>query len=170
MLALVSCSGPPQMKDEAAIKFHLKFAAEPGVATTAIFPMPNDAALPSLMSSLMASDPDGGVAFFMIRVGNGVGLVGHGTLSADLSVGAVKGFPSGEGAPDASLTLEATDAGPNEYYMDLNKGASAVAQVEFEYTASRNCGPNCGGKKSWTFSGPISLGEQVVQMNFVEEN
>ena len=170
-IVLLSCSsGPPQTKTQAAITYHIKFTGEPTQTTTAIFPMPTDVTNDTLMSSLQASEDGGQVKWFMTMYGNGIGIVGMGTVSADLKVAALEGFPSGEGAPDASLSLHVSDGGPEAYYIDVQRPGLGLTNVEFEYTATRDCGPGCGGKRSWTFSGETSPGEEPVSMTYVEEN
>jgi hypothetical protein len=42
--------------------------------------------------------------------------------------------------------------------------------VEFEYTATRDCGAGCGGKRSWTYKDTASPGLEPVSMTYVEEN
>ena len=82
---------------------------------------------------------------------------------------ALKGVAAGRGPPDLFLTTQVLDAGPAEAYLRVNKSGSAIVTVSFELTASRDCGNGCGGKRSWTFSGPVGIALQPVTMNYVEE-
>jgi hypothetical protein len=160
-----------QSRDQAAIVYHLKFTAELGVQTQVIFPMPTDATENTLMSSLTVNEDGGTLGWFMTREGEGIGISGNGSISADMTLSAVSGFDPGSGAPDASLSMQVPDAGPYDYYLVVNKGGGAPAEVEFEYTATRNCGNGCGGKRSWKFSGSAGVGgPAAVTMDFVEEN
>ena len=168
MLALLSCGQAVQSKTEATVKYHLAFTAEPGASTRVIFPLPIDAAQNSVQTAITVSD-GGTIAWVEQAEGLGAALDGHGTASADFFVKNLTGWPESDGPPAAVLSMHQPDAGPGEMYLRVNKGGFATVNVEFEYTATRECGLGCGGKRSWTFSGPVGLTLQRVSMNYVEE-
>ena len=168
LIAMVACGGPPQAKDEAAITYHLQFSAEAGVITEVIFPVPLDAAQDSILALLTASD-GGTITPVDMSLGKGLSLKGQGAIAADYFVKAVRGWDAGNGAPDAVLSLHVPDGGANEYFVRVNKGGSAQCAIEFEYTAARDCGPGCGGSRSWKYSGNVGTSIQRISMNYVEE-
>jgi hypothetical protein len=166
---VTSCGASPQARDEASITYRIKFSAEPGASTRVIFPLPTDAAQQSVENTIQVAD---GGTFSLVDQAEGLGaaLDGHGDAEASFLVKNLKGFPESSGAPDASLSMHQPDAGPAEMYLRVNKGGFATVNVEFEYTASRDCGNGCGGTRSWKFSGAVGLALQSVHMDYVEEN
>lgn len=170
----LACGGPPQQTTEAAVVYRASFTAEEGVSTKVVFPLPDDASRPSIESGLSVTDDgvlvtDGGVVSYVsMPEGVGLALEGHGKIEATFSAKAVRGYPDSTGAPDISLTRRIGDAGTN-YAFAVNKGGSPVAQVDFEYTASRDCGAGCGGSRSFKYAGPVGLAVQTVTLNYVEE-
>lgn len=159
--------GPPQAKDEAAVVYRAAFTSAGGVNTTVIFPFPVDGAELQVQQNLMVSD--GGTA----RVENtaqGLGLAveGFGHVEASFSAPKLSGLGNG-GIPEAALSRPVPDAGTEERYFHVNKGGSGSTQIDFEYSATRDCGEGCGGKRSWTFQGPVGLSLQAVTTSFVEE-
>lgn len=169
MLVLSACGPPPQAQDEASVVYRLKFVAEASANTTVTFPLPLDAAKDAILMGLVA--PDGGTISYAtgVTVDIGTSLTGRGELEAIFTSKKVPGWPSSNEAPLAMLSRAVPDAGPNDFYIHVNKNGAAMAQVEFEYTASRECGNGCGGKRSWKFSGPVGLALQPVTMTYVEE-
>ncbi|MBK7858706.1 MAG: hypothetical protein IPJ65_08810 [Archangiaceae bacterium] len=169
-LVLASCGSGAQAKDEASIVYRIKFSAEEGASTSVTFPLPSDAALTTVQSAIAVTD---GGTIDWVREDDQLitaKLAGHGIAEATFSVKNLKGFPEGSGAPEATLSFHQPDAGPGDLYVRVNKGGFPTANVEFEYTASRDCGSGCGGKRSWTFSGDVGLALQPVHMNYVEEH
>jgi hypothetical protein len=167
MIALSTCSPPPQGMDETSITYTLKFVAEQGVNTRVIFPLPLDAGEVEL--GLTATD--GGTVSFIDQTneGRGAALDGRGTTVATFIGKHVKGFGSSTGLPDVTLSMQQPDGGPGDLYLRVNKGGSAIVHVEYEFTASRDCGNGCGGKRSWTFNDDVGITLQPVHMTYVEE-
>ncbi|MBI3183114.1 MAG: hypothetical protein HYZ28_13330 [Myxococcales bacterium] len=163
-----SCGGPPHRKDEARLSYRAAFTAEPGVNAKVIFPFPNDGAQLSVEQGLSVSD--GGTARLeSTPEGMGLAVEGKGQVEAAFAQERVKGLPAGEGVPEASVSRPVPDGGTGDRYFRVNKGGSASIQVDFEYSATRECGPMCGGKRSWTYRGPVGLSLQEVQTSFTEE-
>ena len=164
----LACGGAPQTRTEAAVVYRAGFSAEEGVTTRVTFPLPDDAAQLAVESGYSVTD-GGTVTFVMGDQGIGLALEGKGTQSASFVAKAVKGYADGSGPPEAKLTRPVPDAGVNDYFFSVNKGGSAVAQIDFQYTASRDCGVGCGGSKSWSLTGPVGLALQEVTLSYVEE-
>ena len=164
--ALAACGPSPQGKDEAAITYRARFSAESGVSTQVHFPAPTDGSQAELLSGLVVSG--GGTATLASPdAGGGLVLSGRGEVEATFSAARVKGLGS-EQVPQAELSSGVPDAGAGERVVRVNKGGSAQAQLEFEYTAERDCGAGCGGRRTWKFSGPVGLGPQQVSMTYEE--
>ncbi len=168
MLALSSCGPPAQMQDEATITYRLKFSSSQQVQTRVIFPLPDDGAQMAIMNGLIARD-GGAVTYIMQNEGVGTALDGLGSAEATYFVKNLNGIGGGSGAPDVKLSLRQPDGGPGDLFVYVNKAGSGSVDVEFEYTAARNCGNGCGGTKSWKFTGSPGLGRQPVHMEYVEE-
>lgn len=166
--AVMACGAPAQMRDEASITYRAKFSAEAGVSTRVIFPLPTDAAQGPLQTAIVVSD-GGTVSYVQQTEGLGFALDAHGVAEATFFAKNLNGFPASDGPPAAELSMHQPDAGPAELYLRVNKGGSAIVNVDFEYTAARDCGNGCGGKRSWKFSGPVGLALQPVHMDYVEE-
>ena len=166
--ALIGCGAPAQQEDEASITYKLAFRAGPADNTRVIFPLPSGGALMGIQAGLMPAD-GGTVTFIEQLEGLGAGLDGQGSAEASYFVKALNGIGGGRGAPDVTLSMQQPDGGPGDLYLRVNKSGSAVVNVDFEFTASRDCGAGCGGKRSWTFSGPVGIALQAVQMTYVEE-
>jgi hypothetical protein len=66
------------------------------------------------------------------------------------------------------VKLSRADAAPNAYLFSVNKGGSALVQVDYSFTASRDCGSGCGGSRAWNYAGPVGLGPQPITVNFKE--
>ncbi len=164
-LLLASCSGPPQKQDEAQVVYRAGFTAEQGVITEVLYPFPSDGLQDAVDAGLTVSD-GGTVKVVDDQQGPALSVTGQGTVTASFTGFHVKGLPAGSGIPAASLSRGSVDAG---YYFRVNKGGSASAQIDFEYTVSRDCGGGCGGTESWKFSGPVGLALQVLQLSFTEE-
>ncbi|MFT3835824.1 MAG: hypothetical protein QM723_02365 [Myxococcaceae bacterium] len=164
-LLLASCSGPPQKQDEVQVVYRAGFSAEQGVMTEVLFPFPNDGLEGALDAGISVSD-GGTAALIDDQQGPALKVSGQGAITASFTGFHVKGIPTGTGIPAASLTRGSVDAG---YYFRVNKGGSASADVDFEYTVSKDCGGGCGGTESWKFSGPVGLALQVLQLSFTEE-
>ncbi|MFZ5467882.1 MAG: hypothetical protein ACOZIN_00480 [Myxococcota bacterium] len=165
--ALCACGPPPQTKDEAAVTYRASFTAEGGVNAKVVFPFPVDGAALVVEQGLQVSDA-GTARMENAQEGSGLALEGNGYVEVTFSAPKVKGLGSG-GIPEAMLSRPVPDGGMGDRYMRVNKGGSASVQVEFEYTASRDCGASCGGKRSWTYQGPVGLSLQEVPMGFSEE-
>jgi hypothetical protein len=60
------------------------------------------------------------------------------------------------------------DASTTERYFQVNKSGSALINIEFEYSATRDCGGSCGGSRSWKYTGPVGLSVQAVTVEFTE--
>lgn len=171
LLALlgVACGkAPPQREEEAKVTYRVAFEAETGVVTRVYFPWVADGAVTTVQTGLAVTD--GGTASVeSTQDGLGLLLEGKGRVEASFEGGRVNGLSNPGGIPDAKLTREVADGGVGDRWVQVNKGGSATAQIEFEYTAQRDCGGGCGGRRSWTFSGPVGLSRQVVPMQFTEE-
>jgi len=158
---------PPQAKDEAGITYRAAFSAEAGVSTKVVFPLPDDASQFTVTQGLVVSD--GGTATVeALAEGTGLAVEGRGQVTASFTGGRVKGLGEG-GIPEAVLSRPVPDGGAGDRYFRVNKGGSALVAVEFEYTASRDCGTACGGKRSWKYEGPVGLSLQEVATTFSEE-
>ena len=167
MLGL-ACGPAAQQQDEATITYKVKFVSSQPVNTRVIFPLPDDGAQMAVMNGLFAAD-GGAVAYVQLTEGGvGTALDGLGMAEASYFVKNLKGLDGGSGPPGASLSMR-TDAGPNGYFVQVNKAGAGIVNIEFEYTASRDCGSGCGGKKSWKFAGEVGLAKQPIQMDYVEE-
>lgn len=166
LLALASCGGPLHQKDEASVTYRAAFSSEAGVNTKVLFPFPDDGAQLQVERGLVSS----GGSFRLESSAEGVGLSleGRGRVEVSFRADKVKGLGEG-GIPQASLTRSVPDGGIGDRYVRVNKGGSATLPIEFEYTAARECGDRCGGRRSWTFSGNVGLALQEVSMSFVEE-
>ena len=164
----LSCGGsPPQARDEAAITYRASFTAEPGVSAKVTFPHAQDAAALAIESGLAVSD--GGTWHLdALQQGLGLTLEGRGHVEASFVGAGVKDLGNAGGVPLARLTRDVPDGGIQERYVQVNKGGTASLQIDFEYTASRDCGATCGGKRSWTYTGPVGLGLQDIQTTFTE--
>jgi hypothetical protein len=171
LCAVAACSPPPQKQNETAITYAASFTAEAGINAVVIFPMPGDGSEPTVQEGILL---DGGTFSLSSAPqyddaeGVGFTLIGVGSVSASFFDAHVTGVGSGSAIPTASLTRGA-DAGVNTYYFHVNKPGEAIINVQFEYTAQRNCGGECGGTQSWTFAGPIGLGLQAVPLTYTEE-
>ncbi len=164
---MFGCGAPPQRADEAAVTFRAAFSAEQGVVTRVIFPWIADGAAAEAEAGLTVSD--GGTAKWETTAdGLGLALEGKGFVEASYSAPRAAGLGNERGIPEAQLTRGVPDAGTAQRYVQVNKGGAATAAVEFEYTASRDCGGGCGGKRGWTFDGPVGLSRQEVSMTFTE--
>jgi hypothetical protein len=170
MLAMLGCGAPAQMQDEATITYRLAFMAGAADNTRVIFPLPNDdgGALMGIQSGLQPSD-GGTISWIEQTEGLGAALDARGSAEAEYFVKSLKGVGGGMGPPDVTLSMQQPDGGPGDLYLRVNKSGSATVNVSFEFTASRDCGSGCGGKRSWTFSGPVGIALQPVHMNYVEE-
>ena len=168
MLALLGCGPPAQMQDEATITYRLKFTSSQAVQTRVIFPLPDDPAQMPIMSGLIVAD-GGSVTYIMANEGLGAALDGLGHAEASFFVKNLGGIDGGSGVPDVKLSMQVPDAGPADVYLRVNKAGTGNVSVEFEYSASRDCGNGCGGKKSWKYSGDVGLARQEVHMDYVEE-
>jgi hypothetical protein len=163
----LGCSSPPQTQDETAVTWSASWTAEPGINATVAFPAPNEAAAATAIQQ--GAIPDGGTFnSFSDPQGNGFALAGLSGVSASYVNARLTGLGSGNALPQASLTRGVPDAG-NSFYFFVNKSGLPIINVTFEYTAQRDCGGGCGGKKSWTFSGSIGPGIQSVPLTYVEE-
>lgn len=169
MIALSFGCGPPsQTQDEATITYRVKFTSSQAVNTRVIFPLPDDGAQMAVMSGLFAAD-GGTVAFIQQPEGVGTALDGLGNAEASYFVKNLTGIDGGSGPPNVSLSMRRPDGGAGDYFVRVNKAGAGVVNIEFEYTASRDCGSGCGGKKSWKFTGEVGLALQPVHMEYVEE-
>jgi hypothetical protein len=167
-LALFACPEPPQLRDEAAITYRAGFSAESGVTTKIYVPFPIDAAADEVKKGLTVTD-GGAVGYEASDGGVFLTVSGRGVIQASYQAARSKAFGSAE-IPDAQLSQQIPDAGSEARYMKVNKGGSATAQVDFEYTVSKDCGAGCGGQRSWTFQGPVGLSLQEISTQFVEES
>jgi hypothetical protein len=165
LMAASGCGGP-QARDETAITYRAGFKAEAGASTKVFFPFPVDAAASEVSEGLSVTD--GGTASVLSDGGTWLVVSGRGEIEASYRATKSKAFGE-ESIPSAQLSGEVPDAGPDVRYVTVNKGGTASAQIQFEYTASKDCGGGCGGKRSWTFQGQVGLSRQEVQMTFVEE-
>ncbi|MBL8957117.1 MAG: hypothetical protein JNK82_40465 [Myxococcaceae bacterium] len=169
-----SCSAPPpQAAGEASITYKLKFVAGPADNTRVIFPLPVGPERDAIMAGIMTSD--GGSMAWVEQgdagpgaTGLGAALDGRGEASATYFVKALS-VGGGSGLPDVNLSMRRPDGGPGELYLRVNKSGASIVTVEYELTASRDCGAGCGGTKSWKFSGDIGTALQPVDMTYVEE-
>jgi hypothetical protein len=168
MLMILSCGPAAQLHDEASITYRLKFSSSQQVQTRVIFPLPDDGAQMAIMNGLIPTD-GGTVTYIMQAEGVGAALDGLGSAEATYFVKNLSGIGGGSGPPDVKLSLRQPDGGPGDLFLFVNKAGSGSASVEFEYTATRNCGNGCGGTKSWKFTGNAGLGRQPVHMDYVEE-
>lgn len=161
-------SPPPQTQSQVSVTFRAAFQAEPGVSAAVLVPWPNDGLASTILAGLQLSD--GGTArVATIFEGDGLSVEGHGSAEASYTVEALEALGSGDGIPDAGLTLQVADGGIEQRYFKVNKGGSSTMKVQYEYTVSRDCGRGCGGKRSWTFSGPVGLSVQEVVTTFKEQ-
>ncbi len=169
-MALISACGspPPQAKSQVAVTFRASFQAEPGVTAAVLVPWPIDGTESEILKNLELSD-GGSVRLATIFEGTGLSVEGHGSASARYSAQSLEALGTGDGIPAAAMTLQVTDAGLGDRYFKVNKGGSSTMKVDFEYTVSRDCGRGCGGKRSWTYSGPIGLSVQEVATTFTEQ-
>lgn len=165
LLLLLGCGAPPQKKNEAAVTYRAKFTAEPGVLTTVTFPFSGDNAQRTVEQGISVTD--GGTAR-LESSNEGIGLTveGRGTVEASFT-GTVTGLGEGE-IPEAALSRSRVENGGTVASFYVNKGGTALVNVELEYTADRDCGGSCGGKRSWKFSGPVGLSVQEVSVEFTE--
>ena len=139
-------SPPPQTQTQVSVTFRAAFQAEPGVTAAVLVPWPNDGTEAELLKGLTLTD-GGSVRVATIFEGTGLSVEGHGSAEASYTVKALEAFGSGEGIPDAGLTLQVADAGTEQRYFKVNKGGSSTMKVQFEYTVSRDCGRGCGGDR-----------------------
>ncbi|MGQ0507296.1 MAG: hypothetical protein ACT4TC_18480 [Myxococcaceae bacterium] len=167
-LVLSACGPAPQTKDQAAILYRAGFSAEAGVVTKVIFPWIADGTAAEAEAALSVTD-GGTVKLETTLDGVGMAVEGKGTVTATYAATRAQGMGGGEGVPEAQLTRPVPDAGTATRYVQVNKGGAASAQIEFEYTASRDCGAGCGGKRGWKYEGPVGLSRQEVLMVFSEE-
>jgi len=164
----LGCSAPPQTKEETAVHYRASFSAEPGVATKVVFPWLGDGAAFAAQSGLSVSD-GGSFALETDNEGLGLAVSGQGDVSVSFDDAHVTGVGSGKAVPEASLTRLAPDGGTTEYLFRVNKGGKALVNVDFEYTASRDCGAECGGTRSWKYQGSVGLALQQVSLQYSEE-
>lgn len=164
---LLSACGGPQAQDEASLIYRASFRAEPGVQTTVVFPFVGDGAAAQVQAGLTVTD-GGSVTVEDQPEGRGLVVAGQGAVTVLYDGAKVKGVDRGAGVPQAQLTRQVPDAGTTERYFRVNKGGVANVQVDFEYTATRDCGPGCGGSRSWTYLGPVGLAVQQVSVVFSE--
>jgi hypothetical protein len=167
MIATACGSPPPQTKSQVSVTFRAGFVAEPGVSAAVLVPFPTDGTEAKILEGLLLTD-GGSVRLATIFEGTGLSVEGHGSASASFSVEALEAL-GGDGIPDAGMTLQVADGGTEARYFKVNKGGSSTMKIDFEYTVSRDCGRGCGGKRSWTFSGPVGLSVQEVATTFKEQ-
>jgi hypothetical protein len=162
------CGAPPsQAKDEAGITYRAVFHAEAGVSAKVVFPLPDDESQLTVTQGLVVSD-GGSARVEAFAEGTGLAVEGRGSIAVAFTGGRVKGLGEG-GIPDAVLSRPVPDGGQGDRYFRVNKGGSGLVAVEFEYTAVRDCGSACGGKRSWKYEGPVGLSLQEVATTFSEE-
>jgi len=166
VLLLLSCGGP-QGKDEASLIYRASFRAEAGVQATVAFPFVADGAAAAVQAGLTVTD-GGSFTVEDQPEGRALVVVGQGSVTVLFDGAKVKGLDSAGGIPQAELTRQVPDAGTTERYFKVNKGGVANVQVDFEYTATRDCGPGCGGTRSWTYLGPVGLTVQQISVLFSE--
>lgn len=161
----LGCGGPPQRKDEAAVTYRAAFTSEAGVSAKVVFPFPTDAASSRVRDGLSVS---GGTAQVeQTSEGTGLAVEGKGRVEATFQADRVAGLGEG-GVPEAAISRLVPDGGTAALFR-VNKGGSALLPVELEYTASRDCGAGCGGRRSWKMQELVGLGLQEVQLEFSEE-
>ena len=163
----LACGPAPQRTDEVAVVYRAVFQAEAGVNTEVVFPLPGDGTADAVLAGLAVTD-GGTAARKDTPEGPGLSVQGRGRVEATFSAQAVKGIADGTGIPEAALTRQVPDAGAGTYYVRVNKGGAAIAQIDFEYTASRNCGAGCGGSRGWTYAGSVGLALQQIDLRFTE--
>ncbi len=164
---LWACGQTPQQPDEAQLTYRVAFTAEQGVVTRVLFPWIGDGASSAAESSI--TPLDGGTAKVEASTdGTALALEGKGHVEWEYRVSRARGLGNERGIPDAQLTRAVPDGGVAERYVQVNKGGAASAQIEFEYTASRDCGSGCGGTRSWKYAGPVGISRQVIEMDFTE--
>jgi hypothetical protein len=168
LLIASACGGPPQTKSQVAVVYKATFTAEPGVSASVVYPWPTDGIEAAVLQGIQVSD-GGTVRLVDLPVGKGLSVEGHGSVQATFENTTLEALSSGSAVPEAALTLLVADGGPGDRYFKVNKGGSASLNVEFEYTVSRDCGQKCGGKRSWTYAGPVGLSVQPVTTTFIEE-
>jgi hypothetical protein len=165
--AALACGETPQRPDEAAISYRVGFTAESGVVTRVIFPWIADATAAGAQTGIAVTD-GGSAKVETTTDGAGLAVEGKGHVEASYSARRLPGLGNERGIPEALLTREVPDGGLGERYVQVNKGGAASAQIQFEYSASRDCGSGCGGTRSWKYTGPVGLSRQVVSMEFTE--
>ncbi len=168
-LIATGCGSPaPQTKSQVSVTFRAGFVAEPGVSAAVLVPWPNDGTEAKILEGLQLTD-GGSVRVAAIFEGTGLSVEGHGSATASYRVEALEAIGSGDGIPEASLSLQVDGGSSADRFFKVNKGGSSTMKVEFEYTVSRDCGRGCGGKRSWTYSGPVGLSVQEVATTFKEQ-
>ncbi len=166
-LLCLACGSPPQKKDEVALVYRAAFRAEAGVSTKVVFPWIADGTAFEVQQALSVTD-GGTWAIEDSPEGVGLAVTGFGNHAVTFNGSKVKGLEASQGIPAAALTRLVPDGGPGERYFKVNKGGTALVNVDFEYTAIRDCGAGCGGTRSWTYLGPVGLSVQTVSMEFSE--
>ena len=165
VVGLARCGA--QQPDEVAVTFRAAFKAEAGVSTEVVFPFPSDALADAIAQGLEVTD--GGTAEVKDTTeGRGLSLVGKGEISATFTAKKLKGLGSDKGIPQTGLTRLVPDAGTNSYYVRVNKGGTPLATTDFAYEVSKDCGPECGGNRKFSYAGPVGLALHVVEMTFSE--
>ena len=147
--------------------YRASFVAEPGVSAAVLCPWA-DVVDTQILAGLGFTD-GGSARVATIFEGTGLSVEGHGSAEASFHVEKLEAFGTGDGIPDAKLTLQVVDGGLGDRYFKVNKGGSSTMKVQFEYTVSRDCGRGCGGSRSWTYSGPIGISVQEVATTFKEQ-
>lgn len=162
-LALLACGGP-QSRTQVAVTYSAGFNAEAGVNTEVIFPLPEGMLAQQLVDVIAVSN--GGTATLSASdAGVGLSVKGKGAVTASAK-GNFGGFPESAGVPEVTLSRTAAEAGA--YLFSVNKGGSALVQVDYSFSAGRDCGGGCGGSRSWNYAGPVGLGPQPITVNFKE--
>jgi hypothetical protein len=167
VLAL-GCSSPPQKQDETQVTYNASFTSSQGDANV-VFPSPNDNSAATVQAGLAIAD---GGTFSTFDDGHGTGFALEsfvGAASMTYTNAHLTGLGSGAALPQVALFRQDPDGGPNDYFFVVNKAGEPIVQVQFEYTAQRDCGSHCGGKRSWTYSGQVGTGLQVVTLSYTEE-
>ena len=153
--------------DETVLTYRLKFGGSQLVNTRVTFPEPLGAYQEPIRRLVRAFD--GGSISYLDELGGGVALDGLGSAEAFVNGAKVKGLETGTSSPNTQLSMTQPDAGVGDLYVHVNKAGASVVNIEFEYTATRSCGPGCGGKRSWKFSGPVGAALQPIHADYVEE-
>lgn len=163
VLMLLTACGGPQAEDETAVTYRAKFKTE----TTAkvIFPFPTDLSASEIEQGLQLGDRGR-----LVTTNEGIGLELSGAQEVEVKfAGTVKTLGKGDTIPDAQLSRQLPDAATTERYFQVNKGGgSALINIEFEYSATRDCGGQCGGSRSWKYTGPVGLSVQQISVEFTE--